>query len=54
MRKKYLSPSVSVVHIVSSTQLLAASNGVNFDVNGNDEEVTDGGTTDPDEDYNPW
>jgi len=53
MKKKYFSPSVKVFCVESST-LLAASGNVDVTVDGDKTEITDGGTTDPDENYNPW
>ncbi len=54
MKKKYISPNLKVVSIKTPTLLLSTSKGVNVDVNGNNQEIIDGGTTDPDENYNPW
>ncbi len=54
MKKKYFSPSLKIVRIDYLAQLLGASKGINFDIDGNDAEITDGGITSPDENYNPW
>ncbi len=58
MKKKYLSPKIQVISLESPALLLTTSQGkdkdINVDVDGNDKEITDGGTTDPDENYNPW
>ena len=59
MKKEYLSPSIKEVSIEGAALLLDASTGstINIDkvlINDNDTEITDGGTTDPDEDYSPW
>ncbi len=56
MKKQYLSPSLKVVCIEAPELILLAGSGPDIDisVDGNDKEITDGGTTDPDENYNPW
>lgn len=58
MKKKYLSPKIQVISLESPALLLTTSQGkdkdINVDVDGNDKEITVGGTTDPDENYNPW
>lgn len=61
MKKNYLSPSLKVVIIESATMLLAGSdkedekNPVigNVTIDGNDQQITDGGETDPDTEYEP-
>lgn len=59
MKKKYLSPSVKVISIENSSMLLSASRGSSGNVDkvvidGDGNQITDGGTTDPDTDYSPW
>ena len=57
MKKKYLSPSVKVFCVEGPT-LLSGSGGdggdVDITVDGSGTEITDGGTTDPETDYQPW
>lgn len=57
MKRKYLSPSVKVFCVEGPT-LLSGSGGdggnVDVTVDGSGTEITDGGPTDPDTDYQPW
>ncbi len=57
MKKKYLSPSVKVFCVEGPALLSGSgddSGNVDITVDGSGTEITDGGTTDPDTDYQPW
>ncbi len=54
MRKTYVSPKIEVFSIEGPVVLLEMSGEVEVTIDGDKTEITDGGTTDPDENYNPW
>lgn len=58
MKKQYLSPCLKVVCIETPELILLAGSGpgpdIDISVDGSDNEITEGGTTKPDENYNPW